>query len=126
MPGSERPIHVALIMDGNRRWAKRHQLPVFWGHRRGIHALNEVIRQSLYQKIPYLTVFAFSTENWKRSASEVNYLMKLFGRAIDHFASFVQHYRIKIRFIGRIAYALELISSMPGIVKIGISGLPPH
>lgn len=119
MPKDEQPIHIALIMDGNRRWARKHQLPVFWGHRRGVHALTEVIKQSLQRKIPYLTVFAFSTENWQRSASEVGYLMKLFGRAIDHFESFIRRYRIKIRFIGdRTALASTLRKKMDHLESI--------
>ena len=71
------PTHVAIIMDGNRRWAKKRNLPVSSGHKAGAEALQRVIEASLDLGIKYLTVYAFSTENWKRDPKEVNDLMNL-------------------------------------------------
>jgi len=78
------PRHVALIMDGNGRWAKKHKLGVAMGHRRGVETLRNVIRHTDDLGIEALTVYAFSTENWKRSPEEVGALMQLI---LDFFAS---------------------------------------
>ncbi|MEX1376362.1 MAG: isoprenyl transferase [Eubacteriales bacterium] len=71
------PEHVAIIMDGNGRWAKKRLLPRSAGHRAGVEALRNIIRMSSHIGIKYLTLYAFSTENWKRPKDEVNVLMKL-------------------------------------------------
>ncbi|MBV9269856.1 MAG: undecaprenyl diphosphate synthase family protein, partial [Candidatus Eremiobacteraeota bacterium] len=71
------PRHVAIIMDGNRRWAKRRGLPPVEGHRRGIIALREVTRAASDLGIPILTVYGFSTENWRRDSSEISFLLDL-------------------------------------------------
>jgi undecaprenyl diphosphate synthase len=97
------PVHIAIVMDGNRRWAKGNNFHIFWGHRRGIHTVSEIVRATIEQKIPYLTLFAFSTENWRRSTHEVGYLMGLFVRSIVHYAAFLQKNEICVRFIGDLA-----------------------
>ncbi len=71
------PTHVGIIMDGNRRWAKHRGLPVLEGHRRGMTALNEVVKESLALGIQHITVYGFSTENWSRPLDEVRGLMNL-------------------------------------------------
>ena len=71
------PRHVAIIMDGNRRWAKARRLPAVEGHRRGIVALRRVVRAASDLKIPLLTVYGFSTENWKRDSTEISLLLDL-------------------------------------------------
>jgi len=71
------PQHVAIIMDGNRRWARERRLPAVEGHRRGIVALREVTRAASDWGIPMLTVFGFSTENWKRDSTEISLLLDL-------------------------------------------------
>ncbi len=71
------PRHVAIIMDGNRRWARRHRLKAALGHRRGVETLRNIIRESSDLKIRALSLYAFSTENWKRDPSEVQALMDL-------------------------------------------------
>ncbi len=71
------PRHVAIIMDGNRRWAKRRGLPGIEGHRRGILALREVTRAASDLGVEIVTVYGFSTENWRRDASEINFLFEL-------------------------------------------------
>jgi undecaprenyl diphosphate synthase len=71
------PKHVAIIMDGNRRWAKQHGLPGIEGHRRGMVALREVTRAASDLGIPILTVYGFSTENWRRDSTEISLLLDL-------------------------------------------------
>jgi undecaprenyl diphosphate synthase len=71
------PRHIAIIMDGNRRWAKEHRMPFIEGHRRGIVALREVTRAASDWGIWLLTVFGFSTENWKRDSTEISLLLDL-------------------------------------------------
>ena len=71
------PGHVAIIMDGNRRWARKRRMPAIEGHRRGIVALREVTRAASDWGIPMLTVYGFSTENWKRDSTEISLLLDL-------------------------------------------------
>lgn len=71
------PQHVAIVMDGNRRWARSHRLPTIEGHRRGIIALREVTRAASDWRIPILTVYGFSTENWRRDRTEISLLLDL-------------------------------------------------
>src|SRR5688572_7435044 len=77
------PKHVGYILDGNRRWARMHSLPEFDGHLAGYNALKEVIEASFEQGIQYVSVYAFSTENWQRDKKEVSNLMRLTMRAIS-------------------------------------------
>lgn len=78
------PKHVAIIMDGNGRWAKKRGLPRNEGHRRGAKTLETIMKHAEKRGVKYLTVYAFSTENWNRPAEEVDGLMKLFGRYLDN------------------------------------------
>lgn len=71
------PKHIAIIMDGNGRWAKEKKLPRTFGHKAGVEAIREIVKESSRLGIKYLTLYAFSTENWKRPKEEVNTLMKL-------------------------------------------------
>jgi undecaprenyl diphosphate synthase len=77
------PTHVGYILDGNRRWARQHSLPEFDGHLAGYNALREVIEASIEQGIKFVSIYAFSTENWQRDKKEVSSLMKLVMRAIS-------------------------------------------
>jgi len=77
------PHHVAIVMDGNGRWAKQRFLPRLAGHRQGLEKLREVVRWSIESGVRVLTVFAFSSENWRRPADEVSGLMGLLARALD-------------------------------------------
>lgn len=74
--------HVALIMDGNRRWAKEKKLPSFAGHQKGYRQIEKIVKRAQDLEIKYVTFWAFSTENWKRSDEEVMFLMNLFRRAL--------------------------------------------
>ena len=75
--GGVLPTHIAIIMDGNRRWAKKRNLPTGMGHKAGAETLQKIIESCIDIGIKYLTVYAFSTENWKRDAKEVSDLMNL-------------------------------------------------
>lgn len=77
------PAHVAMIMDGNRRWAKERNLPTLEGHLRGYQKMRKASDWFFSRGVKYFSVFAFSTENWKRAQDEVNYLMKLLKRALE-------------------------------------------
>lgn len=72
------PYHIGIIIDGNRRWAKEKGLPRFMGHKKGIERVDEIIKYAQDLGIKIVTIYAFSTENWKRTEKEVSYLMKLF------------------------------------------------
>lgn len=94
------PRHIAIIMDGNGRWAKAHKLSVALGHRNGVETLREIIRYSSNIGIEYLSLYAFSTENWKRSNEEVYALMQLM---LEFFTSEIDELNaenVKIRILG--------------------------
>jgi len=96
------PQHLAIIMDGNGRWAKKRGLPRSAGHREGAKAVKRVIASCLNFNIPILTLFAFSTENWKRPKIEINYLLKFFERVLSKEKAGLIKNNIKINFIGRL------------------------
>lgn len=77
------PKHIAIIMDGNRRWARGKHLPIKLGHLKGVEGLKKIVTHCKTRNIPYLTVYAFSTENWNRNQQEVNDLMKIFYHYIQ-------------------------------------------
>lgn len=93
--------HVAIIMDGNGRWAQRRGLERLKGHVKGVDRVREIVRASPDYGIKHLTIFAFSTENWKRSAREVTGLMSLFRRYIRGEAMTLHEDNVRVRFIGR-------------------------
>jgi undecaprenyl diphosphate synthase len=94
------PFHVGLIMDGNGRWATRRGLPRLVGHRRGAERVREIVAACPDLGITHLTVYAFSTENWKRSTAEVLGLMSIFARYIRTEAEKLAEVGIRLRFIG--------------------------
>ena len=96
------PQHLAIIMDGNGRWAKKRGLPRSAGHMEGAKAVKRVIASCLNFNIPILTLFTFSTENWKRPKIEINYLLKLFERVLSKEKAGLIKNNIKINFIGRL------------------------
>jgi len=93
--------HIAIILDGNRRWARSHNLPTVEGHRRGYDRVKEVGDWCLTRGIKNLTVYAFSTENWKRSKEEVGYLMDLLYLALTKEVDYYVQRNIRLRVIGR-------------------------
>jgi undecaprenyl diphosphate synthase len=97
------PRHVAIIMDGNGRWAKQRLLPRVAGHRKGVETVRAVIRSSIERGIEYLTLFAFSSENWRRPADEVKVLMELFLRALDQEVAKLHQNGIRFRVVGDVS-----------------------
>lgn len=95
------PRHVAIIMDGNGRWAQKQGFPRKMGHKRGVKKLKEIVKVVSKLGIEYLTVFAFSTENWKRPKKEVNFLMKLFNRTFENEADELHRQGVRVRVLGR-------------------------
>lgn len=99
-PATALPKHIAIIMDGNGRWAKKRGLPRPAGHRAGVQAVRAIVESCAQQGTKVLTLFAFSSENWKRPAEEVGALMKLFVQALDREIDSMHRNGIRVRFIG--------------------------
>ncbi|MFW5453012.1 isoprenyl transferase [Thioalkalivibrio sulfidiphilus] len=103
------PRHVAIIMDGNGRWARARHLPRTEGHRQGVHATRMAVRFCAARGVEALTLFAFSSENWKRPSGEVNTLMNLFVSALEKELPELVQNNIRLRFIGeREAFSTKL------------------
>ncbi|MEH2060203.1 MAG: isoprenyl transferase [Nostoc sp.] len=96
------PQHVAVIMDGNGRWAKRQGLPRIMGHKRGVDALKDLLRCCQDWGIQALTAYAFSTENWKRPQEEVDFLMTLFQRVLRQELREMVEENVQIKFVGNL------------------------
>jgi len=94
------PRHIAIIMDGNGRWAKRHGMPRVFGHRNGVKAVREVTEASAELGIEYLTLYAFSKENWKRPKKEVSTLMDLFVTTVSKELETLNKNNIRLEAIG--------------------------
>ncbi len=103
------PRHIAIIMDGNRRWAKSKMLPVKLGHKQGAETLKKVVRHANKIGLEYITVYAFSTENWKRSEEEVSALMNLLESYLDDFAKEADTENIVIRVLGDLTALSETL-----------------
>ena len=113
------PQHIAIIMDGNRRWAKSKNMPATYGHKEGAETLRKMVRYAKEVGIKYMTVYAFSTENWSRSESEVDTLMKLFQEYLDNFAEKASKNDIRINVIGtRERLAQRLVESIEKAMEI--------
>ncbi len=113
------PNHVAIILDGNRRWAKEHKLPKLEGHRRGFENIRKLTNYIFSRGVKYLSVFAFSTENFKRTQDEVKYLMDMFVKEFKKEYVSLHKDNIKVIFSGRksglrddVLDAMEEISSL--------------
>ena len=97
------PEHIAIIMDGNGRWATKKGLPRKYGHKRGVSVLKEILKASKKLGCKVLTVYAFSTENWKRPPQEVDFLINLFSEVLKNEIDEIHQEFIKIKFIGDIS-----------------------
>jgi undecaprenyl diphosphate synthase len=97
------PTCIGIIMDGNRRWAKKRGLPAFLGHTEGYKKFKEFVGWAQERNIKYLVAYAFSTENWKRSNTEVNHLVKLLNKMLDTEIGSLKERGIRVRFIGDLA-----------------------
>ena len=96
------PNHIAIIMDGNRRWARKRLLPTNMGHKEGANTLEKIAKYCNKIGVKYLTVFAFSTENWRRSEEEVGYLMDLLANTISDFDKRFDDSDVRIKLVGDI------------------------
>ena len=106
--------HIAIIMDGNRRWAKEKGLPTALGHKKGVEALKATLRACNDFGVKYLTVYAFSTENWNRKQEEVDFLMNLVAVTLTNELSEMHKENVQIHFIGdltRLSDSLQKILS---------------
>ena len=110
---SEKLEHIAFIMDGNRRWAKKHGVPAIVGHEKGAETLTEIVKSAKELGIKYVTVYAFSTENWKREKSEVDGLMNLLRKYLDKSFKELEENNARIMFIGeRDMLAPDIVEKM--------------
>ena len=96
------PKHIAIIMDGNGRWGLKKKNSRNYGHKKGLEVVEKVINAAIEKKIEYLTLFVFSTENWKRPLREINYLFKLLSNYIDQEIDNLIKKKIKIKIFGNI------------------------
>lgn len=107
------PKHIAIIMDGNGRWARKKNLPRIYGHRIGVESVKRVVDAALTSKIEYLTLFAFSAENFSRPKKEVSFLLSLFANALKNDLPHIISRGIKLKFLGNIAsFQPELIATL--------------
>lgn len=97
------PIHIGIIMDGNRRWAKAQGKPISFGHKEGAKTLEKIVRYANKIGLEYITVYAFSTENWKRAEEEVKALMLLLQTYLDDYAKRADTENIRVKILGDIS-----------------------
>ncbi len=97
---SPAPRHIAIIMDGNGRWAKQRGLPRLVGHRAGVENIRRILSECVDQGVRYLTIYAFSTENWSRPSAEVEGLMRIFGEFLDRETRSLHEQGVQIRHLG--------------------------
>tara|TARA_A100000171_G_scaffold49430_1_gene58512 strand:+ start:1106 stop:1891 length:786 start_codon:yes stop_codon:yes gene_type:complete len=113
------PRHVAIIMDGNGRWATRRKMPRMFGHQKGVLALKRAVEACLEQRVDFLTVYAFSTENWRRSEMEVNGLMSLLKKTLKSELADLHKQGIRLKTIGRRdRLPKDLIALIDNAVKV--------
>lgn len=109
IPEQHAPRHIAIIMDGNGRWAKKRHLPRIAGHRAGVEAVKRVVETCAQRGVEALTLFAFSSENWRRPPQEVSLLMELFMLALDRQTRSLHRNNVRLRVIGdRAAFGEKL------------------
>src|SRR5450631_1762890 len=123
---ADTPQHVAIIMDGNGRWARSRGLPRPAGHRAGVKVVRRVVEECAKRKVRYLTLFAFSSENWRRPPDEVGMLMSLFLDALEREVADLHRNQVRLGFIGdRALLGAELARRMLGAEQLtaGNSGL---
>ncbi len=97
------PRHIAIVMDGNRRWARKRRLPALAGHRAGVETIRRTLRHARERGVRYLTLYSFSTENWRREPAEVQGLMRLLEETILRETDTLVRDRVRLRVIGRLA-----------------------
>ncbi|MBN2585085.1 di-trans,poly-cis-decaprenylcistransferase [Patescibacteria group bacterium] len=115
--------HLAIIMDGNRRWAKKRGLPVGLGHAEGVKALDRTAQACKKLGIHHVTVFAFSTENWKRNKTEVNAMLTLLGKTIREYADKMDREQVQLKVIGRVK---DFPKNLQSIIDKSVNRLKHH
>jgi undecaprenyl diphosphate synthase len=108
------PRHVAIIMDGNGRWAKKRFLPRVAGHRRGLEAVRAVTKACIERGVDYLTLFAFSSENWRRPKDEVSFLMELFVMALEQEVTKLHANGIRLKVVGDLSSFESRLTTLIG------------
>jgi undecaprenyl diphosphate synthase len=115
----EIPQHIAIIMDGNGRWAKAKGLPRIAGHKAGADSLRAITSACAEFGVKYLTVYAFSTENWRRPKEEVSFLMQLFAETLEREVKNLAKNNVRLRFLGRLeAFAPHLQEKMRAAMEL--------
>ena len=107
-----KPVHVAVIMDGNGRWANSQGLSRVAGHKRGVDSVKALIKSCIHHQIPYLSIFAFSSENWNRPESEVKALMGLLGNALETQTKKLNEHGVKLQLIGDMSRFSDTIQEL--------------
>ena len=115
--------HLAIIMDGNRRWAKKRGLPVHLGHAEGVKALDRTAKACKRFGIHYVTVFAFSTENWQRSKAEVGAMLKLLEKTIREYTDQMDKEGVQLKVIGRVK---DFPKSLQSAIDQSVNKLKHH
>lgn len=110
---SDIPRHIAIIMDGNGRWAKKRFMPRIMGHKRGVEIVRNVVKYCIEDGVEFLTLFAFSSENWRRPPEEVNFLMRLFMEALEREVAKLHKNNIRLILIGdRSRFDTQLVEAI--------------
>lgn len=116
------PKHIAVIMDGNGRWARKRFLPRIAGHKRGVEKVRDLVKQCVQLNVEYLTIFAFSSENWRRPTEEVTFLMGLFMQALKREVVKLHQNNIKLLIIGdRSRFDATLVAEMEASEQLTVS-----
>ncbi len=116
------PLHVAIIMDGNGRWGLKKKKSRNYGHRQGVKIIKDIAEEAICKKIKFLTLFTFSTENWRRPNSEINYLLNLMSEYIDSETNKFIRRGIKIKIIGNInKFPIKLKKKLKNLERITTS-----
>ncbi|OGO68381.1 MAG: di-trans,poly-cis-decaprenylcistransferase [Chloroflexi bacterium RIFCSPLOWO2_02_FULL_71_16] len=123
MQDKNTPRHIAIVMDGNRRWARQRRLPAIAGHRAGVETIRRTLRHARERGVRYLTLYSFSTENWRREPAEVQGLMRLLEETILRETDTLVRDRVRLRVIGRLGDLSEgLRRAIDGAVKATAAG----
>lgn len=116
------PHHLAIVMDGNGRWARRRAQPRSFGHRAGQKVVRATVEYCLHHGIEVLTLFAFSSENWKRPSAEVGALMELFLKAINKEIDELHRNEVQVRFVGNLSAFSETLRNRMGAAALRTAG----
>ena len=101
------PRHIAIVMDGNGRWARAKHRPRFMGHKKGVEAVRNIVKTCAELKVECLSLFAFSSENWKRPEEEISNLMSLFMMALEREAKALARNNVRLQIVGDLSQFSE-------------------